>query len=90
VVLQEGFHSPRARDLILRRFTALPPVEPDRDDYVSAAEIRNRCRRSGRQVETIDALLAQLCIRYEMTMLSADKVFASIAPLTGLRVWSAR
>jgi predicted nucleic acid-binding protein len=91
LILQEvlqGFRGPKSRDLILNHFAAFPLLVPDRDDYVAAADLRNRCRRSGRQVETIDALLAQLCLRYELTMLSADRVFASIAPLVGLTVWS--
>ena len=88
--LLEGFHGPRSREGILQRFAALPLIEPDRDDYIEAASLRNRCRRAGRQVETIDALLAQLCVRHDLTMLSADKVFEAIAPLVGLRVWAAR
>jgi len=40
----------------------LPLLTPDRRDHVDAAEMRNRCRRAGVQVGTIDALLAQLCV----------------------------
>ena len=63
LVLQEflqGFSGPKARAQILDRFSALPLLVPDRDDHIRAADLRNRCRRRGSQVGTIDALLAQL------------------------------
>ena len=56
LVLQEllqGFSGPRARSDIIDRFAALPFLSPDREDHVEAAEIRNRCRRAGVQVGTI-------------------------------------
>ena len=86
LVLQEllqGFHGPRDRQLILDKFAAVPMLVPEHEDHLAAADLFSRCRRAGRQVETIDILLAQLCLRYDLTMLSADKVFASIAPLRG-------
>ena len=63
LVLQEllqGFSGPRNRAQILDRFAALPLLVPDRRDHVEAAELRNKCRRGGIQIGTIDALLAQL------------------------------
>lgn len=92
LVLQEllqGFSGPRARKQIVERFTALPLLSPDRQDHVDAAELRNRCRRAGIQVGTIDAILAQLCIRHQLTLLSTDKDFVGIAKHAPLRVWSA-
>ena len=90
IVLQEllqGFWGPRARDRILDRFSAVPFVMPDREDHVSAAELRNRCRRGGVQVGTIDALLAQLCLRHDLTMLTADQDFSRIAARSALKLW---
>jgi predicted nucleic acid-binding protein len=92
LVLQEllqGFAGPRARKEIVERFAALPLLVPDRRDYVDAAELRNHFRRSGIQVGTIDALLAQLCIRYGLTLLTADGDFAMIATHIALQVWKA-
>ena len=69
LILQEllqGFAGPRARRDIIDRFAALPLLAPDRQDYIDAAEVRNRCRRAGVQIGTIDALLAQLCIRHRV------------------------
>jgi predicted nucleic acid-binding protein len=92
LVLQEllqGFSGPKGCDQILDRFSAVPLLLPDRDDHVRAAELRNRCRRNGVQVGTIDALLAQLCIRHGLRMLTADEDFRRIAALAPLRLWDA-
>ena len=91
LILQEllqGFAGPRARKDIIDRFAALPLLSPDREDHIAAAELRNRCRRAGVQTGTIDALLAQLCIRHQLTMLTTDKDFGRVAAHSSLRVWS--
>jgi predicted nucleic acid-binding protein len=90
LVLQEllhGFSGPRARAQILDRFSTVPLLVPDREDYIGAADLRNVCRRAGAQIGTIDALLAQLCIRHGLTMLSADNDFTRIARHSALKVW---
>ena len=90
LILQEllqGFAGPRARKDIIERFTALPLITPDRQDHIDAADLRNRCRRAGVQIGTIDALLAQLCIRHELMLLTTDNDFARIASHCPLRVW---
>jgi predicted nucleic acid-binding protein len=91
LVLQEllqGLAGPRNREQIVDRFAALPLLVPDRRDHIEAAELRNHCRRRGLQVETIDALLAQLCIRHDLTMLSADRDFPNIAAHCTLKLWN--
>jgi len=90
LVLQEllqGFSGPKSRTLILEHFSAVPLLAPDRDDYIEAAALRNSCRRVGVQTGTIDALIAHLCIRHGLTLLSTDRDFASIAKHTQLKVW---
>ena len=90
LVLQEllqGFAGPRARKDIIERFAALPLLGPDRQDHIDAAELRNRCRRAGIQVGTIDALLAQLCIRHDLTLLTTDNDFVHAASHCSLKVW---
>jgi predicted nucleic acid-binding protein len=91
LILQEllqGFSGPKARAQLLERFLTVPLVIPDRQDHIDAAELRNRCRRAGAQIGTIDALLAQLCIHHDLTMLSADTDFRSIAERSPLKVWA--
>ena len=91
LVLQEllqGFSGPKAGAQIIERFAALPLLQPDREDHVAAAELRNTCRRAGVQVGTVDAVLAQLCIRHELVLLTTDKGFTLAAKHCPLRVWS--
>ena len=91
LILQEilqGFNGPKARKQIIDRFTSLPLIVPQRDDHVAAAELRNDCRRRGLQIGTIDALLAQLCIRHELVMLSTDQDFVHLARFVPLRMWA--
>ncbi|MGI9025937.1 MAG: type II toxin-antitoxin system VapC family toxin [Burkholderiaceae bacterium] len=87
--LLQGFVGPRARRDLIERFAALPLLSPDRQDHIDAADLRNRCRRSGVQIGTIDALLAQLCLRHELTLLTTDKDFAAAAAAAHcpLRLW---
>jgi predicted nucleic acid-binding protein len=90
LVLQEilqGFSGPRARSAILEHFSTLPFLVPDRTDHIEAAGLRNRCRRKGIQVGTIDALLAAFCIRHGLTILTTDADFLRIAEKTPLSVW---
>jgi predicted nucleic acid-binding protein len=91
LVLQEllqGFNGPRARKDIVERFVALALVVPDREDHIGAAELRNRCRRAGVQIGTIDALLAQLCIRHELRLLTTDQDLILATRHCPLRVWT--
>jgi predicted nucleic acid-binding protein len=93
LVLQEllqGFSGPKAQAQIVERFAALPLLQPDRDDHIGAAALRNTCRQAGVQIGTIDALLAQLCIRHELTLLTTDKDFTHAAKHCRLRVWPAK
>ena len=92
VVLQEllqGFAGARAQDAIIDRFQALPFLTPDRKDHIDAALLRNLCRRRGVQLGTIDALLAQLCIRHDLTLLTADLDFTHATVHCPLKVWGA-
>jgi predicted nucleic acid-binding protein len=89
LVLQEllqGFSGPKTRQQILDRFSALPLLVPDRADHVDAAALRNTCRRHGVQIGTIHALLAQLCIRHSLLMLSSDRDFQGLAKHCALRL----
>jgi predicted nucleic acid-binding protein len=93
LILQEllqGFSGPKARSQIIERFSALPMLQPDRQDHVEAATLRSACRQRGVQLGTIDALLAQICIRHELTLLTTDKDFTHAARHCPLLVWPAK
>ena len=82
IVLQEllqGFSGAKAAETIVERFSALPMLVPETDDHVKAAALRNHCRRNGVQVGTIDALIAQLALRYELELLTTDQDFQHIS-----------
>ena len=93
LVLQEllqGFNGPNDRQAIIDRFGALPLIQPDREDHVAAAEVRNVCRRSGVQIGTIDALLIQLCGRYDLILLSTDKDFLNASRFVPFKLWASK
>ena len=91
LVLQEilqGFVGPKAKADIIDRFAAIPFVSPDRADHIAAATLRNTCRRAGVQVGTVDAILAQLCMKHKLILLSTDNDFRNMAKYVDLNVWS--
>ena len=88
--LLQGFAGPKARSQLIERFAALGFIQPDREDHIEAAELRNDCRRHGVQVGTIDAVLIQLCLKHDLVLLSADNDFRSAAKHIKFRLWSAQ
>ncbi|MEO6594726.1 MAG: PIN domain-containing protein [Planctomycetota bacterium] len=91
LILQEllqGFAGARNRQAILAQFESLPLIAPDRGDHVDAADLRSAARRRGIQIGTIDALLAQLAIRHELALLTADQDFARLAKVAPLQLLS--
>ena len=90
LVLQEvlqGFAGPKNREQLVERLSALAFLQPDKQDHIAAAEIRNVCRRRGIQIGTVDALLVQLCQRYELTLLTTDKDFQAASQQVEFRLW---
>jgi predicted nucleic acid-binding protein len=90
LVLQEllqGFVGPKARPQIIEAFASLPLIQPDREDHIAAAGLRNTCRSAGSNWEQL-TLIAQLCIRHDLTLLSTDKDFAHAAQQCPLKLWS--
>lgn len=89
-VLQEvlqGFAGPKNRDELVERLSVLAFLQPDKQDHIAAADIRNACRRRGIQMGTIDALLIQLSQRYDMTLLTTDKDFQAASEHVEFRLW---
>jgi predicted nucleic acid-binding protein len=93
LVLQEllqGFAGPKDRAQLVDRLSALAFLQPDKEDHIEAAEVRNSCRRCGVQVGTIDALLIQLCRRNDLTLLTTDQDFHAATKHVEFRLWSSR
>ena len=92
LVLQEllqGFVGAKDQDRIIETFRAFTHIAPNFDDHVQAAMLRNTCRRAGVQLGTIDALIAQLCIRHGLVLLTTDKDFTHASAYCKLKVWAA-
>ena len=92
LVLQEllqGFAGPKVRSQLIERFAALGFLQPDREDHIEAAEVRNTCRRHGVQIGTIDAVLIQLSLKHDLVLLSSDNDFRSAAKHIKFRLWHA-
>ncbi len=85
--LMQGIKGPQERPAVLARFSALPMLVPDRRDHAEAAILHSTCRQAGIQAGTIDVLLAQLCIRHGLVMLTTDGDFVRIASVAPLEVW---
>ncbi len=82
LILQEllqGFKDPKARQRIIDDFAPLPLIVPERRDHMDAADLKVKLRQKGIQAGTIDVLLAQLCLRHGLSLLSTDRDFVHIA-----------
>ena len=53
----------------------------DEDDAVEAALLRVKLRRAGRDLKTVDALIAAVAMRYDLTLLTTDRDFTPIQSL---------
>ncbi len=61
------------------RFTCYVPDEADAE---SAAALQRSLRRKGRQLETVDAFIAVVAIRYSLVLLTSDNDFGAVPNLT--------
>ena len=87
IILQEllqGFAGPTAHKALIERFASIPMLVPETSDYIDAAELRNKCRRKGVQAGTIDALIAQLSLRYKLSLLTTDRDFKHMSKVVKL------
>jgi hypothetical protein len=88
--LLQGFTGPKARHQLVERLVSIAFLQPDREDHIEAAEVRNACRRRGVQIGTIDALLIQLCRRHDLTLLSTDRDFVAASKHVAFGLWASR
>ncbi|WP_164689624.1 type II toxin-antitoxin system VapC family toxin [Herpetosiphon llansteffanensis] len=58
-----------------------PCYLPDETDALHAAELQIALRRQGRQLATVDALIAALALRYGLVLLTTDKDFDAVPEL---------
>lgn len=88
VELLRGFLPASARQALAERFEPVPLLEPTRSDYMAAAGLSNACRQAGVQLGTIDAMIAQMAIANDVTLLTTDLDFTNASAHIPLRVWA--
>lgn len=54
---------------------------PDEADAQNAAALQRALRRQGRQLETVDAFIAVIALRYDLVLLTSDNDFAPVPNL---------
>ena len=59
----------------------LPCILPDETDAEFAAELQISLRRRGRQLETVDALIVAVALRYKLVLLTTDNDFVAVPNL---------
>lgn len=59
----------------------IPCYIVDESDGYSAAKLPVSLRRQGRQLETVDALIAVIALRYDLVLLTADNDFHAVPEL---------
>ena len=90
IIVQElfqGIRNPRSFRAVAERLRAVPILSPTRSDDTDAARLWDTCRARGKQVGTVDALIAQLCMRHKLPLLTTDSDFFRIADMSELIVW---
>ena len=89
IILQEvlqGIKNPKDFHALKVYFEAFPLIELTREDYIKAAELKNNLMKKGKQVSTIDALIASAAISYDYYLFTTDKDFEQIAKHSKLQL----
>lgn len=77
--LLDGLRDKKEFDRLVKHIDPFPLISLERETYVAAAELRQRCRAKGVQVGPIDCLIATACIQESYPLLTADRDFLRIA-----------
>jgi predicted nucleic acid-binding protein len=90
IILQEvlqGIKNPKDFYVLKEYLEAFPLIELMREDYISAAELKNHLMKKGKQVSTIDALIASTAISYGCYLFTTDRDFEHIAQYSKLKLY---
>jgi predicted nucleic acid-binding protein len=93
IILQEvlqGIKNPKDFHVLKDYLDAFPLIELAREDYIKAAELKNRLIKKGKQISTIDALIASASISYSCYLFTTDKDFEHIAQHSSLKLFRMR
>lgn len=61
-------------------------IDITKEDYIYAAELRNRCTRKGIHAGSFDFLIASAAIKHKLTLVTYDKDFINISKYTELKL----
>jgi predicted nucleic acid-binding protein len=62
-------------------FQLIPYIDITRDDCIAAGKLWQELRLSGQTIPSTDCLIAQLCLRHDLTLFTRDAHFDVIKPL---------
>lgn len=83
--LRSEAEADRVGKLLLDVFEFAPDLA--RSDYVAAAKIYRACRAGGATLRSaVDCLIAQVCLRDSLTLLTKDRDFIAIAKYAPLKL----
>lgn len=77
--LLDGVASEKDFQKLVQSLQPFPLLETTRQTFISASDLRNRCRKKGVQASPVDFLIAAACIEKSYPLLTSDKDFARIA-----------
>lgn len=90
IILQEvlqGLKNPKDFHALREYFEAFPLIELTREDYIKAAELKNKLIKKGFQVSTIDALIGAVAIFHDCHLFTTDKDFEHVAKHSKLKLF---
>ncbi|NLV66147.1 MAG: PIN domain-containing protein [Spirochaetes bacterium] len=89
IILQEilsGISNPKLFAEIKKILNDFSYLETVKDDYIYAAELRNKCRQKGITAGSFDFLIASVAIRNKLILVTFDKDFINISKHTKLKI----
>jgi len=83
VVEMEIFQGLRDKELreVRSVFQLIPYLETSREDFIEAGDLWNRLRQKGITIPPTDCLIAQLCLKRNLSLFSLDAHFDGIKGL---------
>ena len=89
IILQEilsGISNPKLFAEIRNILNDFSYLEIVKDDYIYAAELRNKCKQKGITAGSFDFLIASVAIRNKLILVTYDSDFVNISKHTDLKI----
>lgn len=82
----QGSQCKKESEMVLAALTAVPYIEIEREDWVTAGLYSQNLRSKGTTIPVTDMILAMLCLRKKLFLFTLDKHFDHIKELKRYRV----